>query len=156
MRTRLLALLFFVTAAFPAFAVTPDELLKDPAQEKRARTISAELRCLVCQNQSIDDSDASLAKELRLIVREQIIAGKSDEEIRSYLVDRYGEWVLLRPKLHLDTALLWGLPFIAVAGGGLFLLAAARRKRRASETVMPLNEAELRALEERLGAAKDS
>jgi cytochrome c-type biogenesis protein CcmH len=144
------ALLALILALSPAYAVTPDEVLKDASLEARARTISAELRCLVCQNQSIDDSDASLAKELRLIVRERLTAGDSDAQIRDFLVTRYGEFVLLRPVMHWDTALLWGLPFLAVFGGGLYLFIAARGRRKRQDAVVPLSEAELRLLDSRL------
>jgi cytochrome c-type biogenesis protein CcmH len=136
-----------------AFAVTPDEVLKDPALETRARSISAELRCLVCQNQSIDDSDATLAKDLRVIVRERLVAGDSDDQIRAFVVQRFGEFVLLRPSFTLATALLWGLPFLAVLGGGVFLLVSARRKRQLGAAVAPLNAMEQAALQARLDDA---
>jgi cytochrome c-type biogenesis protein CcmH len=137
-----------------AFAVTPGEVLKDPALEQRARAISAELRCLVCQNQSIDDSDASLAKDLRAIVRERLLAGDSDVEIRAFVVQRYGEFVLLRPPFSLGTALLWTLPFLAVFGGMIFLVMAARRKKAVLQVVEPLSEAELAELDKRLDTGK--
>ena len=93
-----------------AFAVDPGEKLADPALEARARAIAAELRCLVCQNQSIDDSDAPLAKDLRLLLRERLSAGASDAEAKAYIVSRYGDFVLLRPPLKPQTLLLWGAP----------------------------------------------
>jgi cytochrome c-type biogenesis protein CcmH len=133
-----------------AFAVTPDEVLKDAGLEQRARAISAELRCLVCQNQSIDDSDASLAKDLRVIVRERLLAGDSDDQIRAFVVARYGEFVLLRPPFGAGTALLWSLPFLAVIGGIVFLVLATRKKRVILQSVEPLNAAELSELERRL------
>jgi len=97
-----------------AHALEPSELLKDPALEERARHISAELRCLVCQNQSIDDSDAPLARDLRQLVRERLVAGDTDAEVRSFLVARYGEFVLLKPPLSLHTLLLWGTPLMTL------------------------------------------
>lgn len=105
--------------AAPAFAVLPSEQLADPAMEARARAISQELRCVVCQNQSIDDSDAPLAHDLRVIVREQLRLGKSDNETKDYLVSRYGSYVLLRPPLRPDTWLLWLGPFAALGLGAL-------------------------------------
>jgi cytochrome c-type biogenesis protein CcmH len=136
----------------PAWAVPPDEMLKDAGLEARARAISSELRCLVCQNQSIDDSDASLAKDLRIIVRERLVAGDSDAAIKDYLVQRYGTFVLLRPPLGFDTALLWALPFLAVIAGGAYMLASTRRARRGPEAA-PLSPAELAQLDARLDDA---
>ena len=138
-------LLFLLLLSTPALAVTsPAEMLKDPAQEARARELSRELRCLVCQNQSIDDSDADLARDLRRIVRERIAAGDSDEAILSYLVDRYGQFVLLRPPLEPATWLLWlGPAAVLLLGAGL-LVAFYRSRRR--ETPAP---AELSAEEQR-------
>src|SRR3954470_10008409 len=104
--------------AAPAFAVQPDEILKDPVLESRARTLSQELRCMVCQNQSIDDSDAPLAKDLRVLVRERLTAGDSDSQVISFLVARYGEFVLLKPRLSMHTLFLWLAPFAAVVLGG--------------------------------------
>jgi len=108
----LLTTLFILFAANTALAVLPEEMLKNPQQELRARNISAELRCLVCQNQSIDDSNASLAKDLRVIVRERILAGDDDKKVVDYIVSRYGNYVLLKPPFQMDTALLWLLPFM--------------------------------------------
>src|SRR3954451_12677102 len=102
-----LALLAALVFSASAFAVQPDEVLKDPALEKRAREISSGLRCLVCQNQSIDDSDAQLAKDLRLLVRERLVAGDTDGQVRDFLVQRYGEFVLLRPTFRGRTLVLW-------------------------------------------------
>ena len=104
--------LFLFALAFAAQAVMPDEMLKDPVLESRAREISQNLRCLVCQNQSIDDSNAPLAKDLRVIVRERLTAGDSNEQVVGYVVQRYGNYVLLKPPFQGDTALLWLLPFI--------------------------------------------
>ncbi|AHG44633.1 cytochrome C [Rhizobium leguminosarum bv. trifolii CB782] len=124
--------LFLVLAmmlmAAPAFAVNPDEVLADPALEARARALSAELRCMVCQNQSIDDSNADLAKDLRLLVRERITDGDSDEAVLNYIVSRYGEFVLLKPRFSMKTGLLWGAPVLLVLAGGLSLLFLARRR----------------------------
>jgi cytochrome c-type biogenesis protein CcmH len=114
--------------AAPAFAVNPDEVLADPALEARARTLSAELRCMVCQNQSIDDSNADLAKDLRLLVRERITDGDSDEAVLTYIVSRYGEFVLLKPRVSMKTVLLWGAPVLLVLAGGLSLLVFARKR----------------------------
>jgi cytochrome c-type biogenesis protein CcmH len=138
-------LLFLLLLSTPALAVTsPAEMLKDPAQEARARELSRELRCLVCQNQSIDDSDADLARDLRRIVRERIAAGDSDEAILSYLVDRYGQFVLLRPPLEPATWLLWlGPAAVLLLGAGL-LVAFYRSRRRE-----PAAPAELSAEEQR-------
>ena len=125
---RFLLVLALMMAAAPAFAVNPDEMLSDPALEARARTLSAELRCMVCQNQSIDDSNAELAKDLRLLVRERIKDGDSDEQVLDYIVSRYGEFVLLKPRFSIKTVLLWGAPVLLVLAGGLSLLVFARRR----------------------------
>lgn len=119
----LLAVALVTAFASPrtALAVTPQEVLADKALEKRARDISAGLRCLVCQNQSIDDSDAPLAHDLRVLVRERLTAGDTDTEVRDFLVARYGEFVLLKPPLSPATLLLWLMPLIALAGAGLIL-----------------------------------
>ncbi len=124
---RLILLLALLVSAAPAFAVNPDEMLADPVLESRARAISAELRCMVCQNQSIDDSNAELAKDLRLLVRKRITSGDSDEQVVSYIVSRYGEFVLLKPRFETKTLLLWGAPVLLVLLGGLSLLVFARR-----------------------------
>jgi cytochrome c-type biogenesis protein CcmH len=124
----IIALLFALGA--PAFAVEPDEMLDDPVLEARARAISAGLRCLVCQNQSIDDSDAELAGDLRVLVRQRLVAGDTDQDVFDYIVARFGEFVLLRPPFDIRTYALWfGAPlvFLAVAVG---LAAGARRLRR--------------------------
>lgn len=109
-------------------AVQPDEIMKDPAQETRARELSRELRCMVCQNQSIDDSDAPLARDLRLLVRERIAAGDSDGQVIKFLVDRYGEFVLLKPRLLPQTILLWGLPPLVLILGAWALWTNGRRR----------------------------
>jgi cytochrome c-type biogenesis protein CcmH len=113
-----------------AYAVQPDEIMSDPAKELRARDLSRELRCMVCQNQSIDDSEAPLARDLRLLVRERIAAGDSDAQVIDFLVTRYGEFVLLKPRLNPHTWLLWLLPPLALAGGGFALWAHGRRRMK--------------------------
>jgi cytochrome c-type biogenesis protein CcmH len=116
-----------------AWAVQPDEMLPDPRLEARARVLSRELRCMVCQNQSIDDSDAPLARDLRLLVRERLRAGDSDQNVLDFLVARYGEFVLLRPRLQWHTALLWLTPVLLLVGGGIALWTLAGRRKRAPE-----------------------
>jgi cytochrome c-type biogenesis protein CcmH len=122
-----LALFAFVLAAPAAFAVQPDELLPDPALEARARALSAELRCLVCQNQSIDDSDASLAKDIRVLIRERISKGESNDEVRDFLVSRYGDFILLKPPLKPETWLLWLSAPLTLGLGALAIFYATRR-----------------------------
>ena len=119
-----------IVGASAAYAVQPDEIMSDPAMESRARDLSRELRCMVCQNQSIDDSEAPLARDLRLLVRERIAAGDSDVQVMDFLVARYGEFVLLKPRFKSHTLLLWLLPPLALAGGGLVLWAHGRRRGR--------------------------
>jgi cytochrome c-type biogenesis protein CcmH len=138
---RLLALLLLLLAS-PVAAVLPDEMLKDPALEARAREISKELRCVVCQNQSIDDSDAPLARDLRIVVREQLTLGKTDAEAMDYIVARYGNFVLLKPPVEPATWVLWLGPFaLLIIGGGA--LAVMSRRRLAPADAAPLTEAEL-------------
>jgi len=129
-----------------AFAVTPDEMLKDPALEARARDLSQELRCMVCQNQSIDDSDAPLAHDLRVLVRERIKSGDSDPQVLDYLVARYGEFILLRPRFELHNLLLWCLPPLALILGFAGLIVAARRRKKAEPEPVTLSAAEQRRL----------
>ena len=131
-RLALLAILFALLAPGAAFAVRPDEMLKDPALEARARHISEELRCLVCQNQSIDDSEASFAHDLRMLVRQRITVGDSNTQVIKFIVARYGDFVLLKPPFQRDTLLLWGLPPFALAAGLAGLLLIARRRRTVS------------------------
>jgi len=142
----ILSLLVALTGA--AAAADPSERLADPALEQRARAISEELRCLVCQNQSIDASDAQLAKDLRIIVRERIAAGDSDDAVRDFLVARYGEFVLLRPRAHGVGLLLWGLPplLLLMAGAGLFLAFRRRTATSGTESLSAEEEAALKAL----------
>jgi cytochrome c-type biogenesis protein CcmH len=139
-----------LSAPLAARAVEPSEMLTDPKLEGRARAVASELRCLVCQNQSIDDSDAPLAKDLRLIVREKLKEGATDAEVRAFVVARYGDFVLLRPPLKTETLVLWGAPLIALLGGGYAIYAAFRRSRRNAVSIpSPLTDAEraqLRAL----------
>ncbi|MET0222324.1 MAG: cytochrome c-type biogenesis protein [Tardiphaga sp.] len=115
-------------AAHPSYAVQPDEIMPDAKQEARARDLSRELRCMVCQNQSIDDSEAPLARDLRLIVRERIATGDSDRQVLDFLVARYGEFVLLKPRFELRTWLLWLLTPLLLIGGGLALWWHNRRR----------------------------
>jgi cytochrome c-type biogenesis protein CcmH len=131
-RLALIVVLFALLAPGAAFAVRPDEMLKDPTLEARARHISEQLRCMVCQNQSIDDSEAPLAHDLRVLVRQRIMAGDNDRQVLDFLVARYGDFVLLKPPFQLDTLLLWGLPPFALAAGLVGLLLMARRRRTVS------------------------
>jgi cytochrome c-type biogenesis protein CcmH len=144
----LLALLLLASAsAMPAWALSdPAEQLPDAAQEQRARIIGRELRCLVCQNQSIEDSDAELARDLRRIVREQVAAGRSDGQVMAYLHDRYGDFVLLRPPFTAGTALLWATPVLALGAGALLVLGL--RRRRAAPAPAALTAAEQARLAE--------
>ncbi|RJF70264.1 cytochrome c-type biogenesis protein [Rhodopseudomonas palustris] len=129
-----LGIVLAVALAAPlAHAVQPDEVMADPAKEARARELSRELRCMVCQNQSIDDSDATLAKDLRLLVRERIAAGDSNKQVLDYLVARYGEFVLLKPRFEAHTLVLWLVPPLVLLGGGLGLWLHIRRRGRAAE-----------------------
>ena len=129
---RIIATVFALLTTTAAFAVQPDEILKDPALETRARALSKELRCMVCQNQSIDDSDAPLARDLRVLVRERLVAGDSDEKVLQFLTDRYGAFVLLKPQFNAETAVLWLAPFIVLLAGGVGLLMFLRRRRVAA------------------------
>ncbi|WP_157015099.1 cytochrome c-type biogenesis protein [Mesorhizobium xinjiangense] len=144
---RIAALLLCALLAWPlaAGAVEPDEVLDDPALEARARSLSAELRCLVCQNQSIDDSNADLARDLRIIVRERLKAGDSDGEVMDFVVSRYGEFVLLKPRFNWRNALLWGTPVVLLLiGGGAILM----RARRAATPTARLSAEEEKALQD--------
>ena len=123
-----------ILAPLAAHAVTPGEMLADPAMEARARIITGELRCLVCQNQSIDDSDAALAKDLRTLVREKLKEGMSDAQVRDYVHARYGDFVLLRPPLNPGTLLLWTAPALALLAGVVALWSASRRNRQTLAT----------------------
>jgi cytochrome c-type biogenesis protein CcmH len=155
MKRLALVLLLLAAMVRPAFAVNPDEVLPDAALEARARAISAELRCMVCQNQSIDDSNAELAKDLRVLVRERIKAGDSDRQVMDYIVSRYGEFVLLKPRLGINTILLWGMPvFLLLAGGAVIARQVSRRRRLAA--VEPLSAEEQTALDAILNKAEKS
>jgi cytochrome c-type biogenesis protein CcmH len=145
----------FLLLALPAHALAPGEALPDPALEARARALSQELRCMVCQNQSIDDSDADLAKDLRRLVRERLVAGDSDRGVLDFIVARYGEFVLLRPVIAPHTLLLWAAPFLALLAGIAGLL-FARRRRGAGEVGPPLSEEERAALEAELGGDSEN
>jgi cytochrome c-type biogenesis protein CcmH len=144
-----LGLAVLVLTALPVCAVQPDEMLADPALEARARSISEGLRCLVCRNENIDDSNADLARDLRLLVRERLVAGDSDDQVVAYLVDRYGEYVLLNPTAKGANLLLWvagpAALLVGLTGAGFYL----RRRRSAAETVVqPLSADEAKRLSE--------
>ncbi len=146
---RLLIVFAFLLTAFPAFAVNPDEVLADPALEARARTLSSQLRCMVCQNQSIDDSNAELARDLRLLVRERLKNGDSDQAVIDYVVSRYGEFVLLNPRLRGETLLLWGAPIVLFLAGATAMILFVR-KRGGKPTGTPLSDVEKAELERAL------
>ncbi|WP_243442616.1 cytochrome c-type biogenesis protein [Sandarakinorhabdus sp. AAP62] len=145
-------MLLALLAASPVAAVMPDEMLPDAAQESRARAISKDLRCVVCQNQSIDDSDAPLARDLRVLVREQIAAGKSDAEVRDYVVARYGNFVLLKPPVEGDTLLLWLGPFAVLLLGGIGIAFWQRRRPTSTQDAAPLSAAERAELDRLAGS----
>lgn len=150
---RLALVACLVGTASPAHAVEPDEVLPDATLEARARDLSTELRCLVCQNQSIDDSDAPLAKDLRVLIRERLVAGDSDGQVIDFVVARYGEFVLLRPRFAPHTWALWlGPPIVFLLGAGLiFTSYRRRRKEAAAVTPAPLSDDERRKLREMTG-----
>jgi cytochrome c-type biogenesis protein CcmH len=143
---RAIALALALATASQALAVQPDEVLQDPVLEARARALSRELRCMVCQNQSIDDSDAPLARDLRILVRERLVAGESDTQVVDFLVKRYGEFVLLQPRFTWHTALLWLGPLALLVGGAIGSVVLSRR-RRAGAT-MPLTADEEKRLDD--------
>jgi cytochrome c-type biogenesis protein CcmH len=145
---RKLLLLFALIALLsgPALAVQPDEVMKDPALETRARALSSELRCLVCQNESIDDSEAPLARDIRLLIRERIGKGESNDAVRAYLVSRYGDFILLKPPFKPETLLLWLSPVIALGLGVAAALYARRRAPSATPRLSADEEARLAAL----------
>jgi cytochrome c-type biogenesis protein CcmH len=154
-RAALAALLLI--AALPASAVQPDEILADPALEARAREISKELRCLVCQNQSIDDSDATLARDIRILVRDRLKAGDSDDAVVSFIVERYGDFVLLRPPFKTSTLLLWIGPALIFAAGIAGVWTWHRRRRTADiPEAKPLSEDERKRLDAILAAKDES
>ena len=149
------ALAAFMIVCGPAFAVEPDEILPDAALEARARAISSGLRCLVCQNQSIDDSNAPLARDLRLLVRERLKAGDSDAQVMRFVEDRYGEFVLLRPALNAHTVLLWLAPLIVLMGAIAVGLRALARRRPQPANAPALTTAEEEKLRSLLAEEKD-
>ncbi|MGB9044623.1 MAG: cytochrome c-type biogenesis protein [Pseudolabrys sp.] len=151
-RFALIVLLMMLAAPEGALSVQPDEMLKDPALETRARDLSRELRCMVCQNQSIDDSEAPLARDLRLLVRERLTKGDSDQQVLDFLVSRYGAFVLLKPPLEWHTLLLWGLPPAALIAGITSLIVMARRRKTASRDTEILSQEE----EQRLSTLVDT
>ncbi|GLS35825.1 cytochrome c biogenesis protein [Mesorhizobium tianshanense] len=141
-RFSLASLILLLTLLFcgTALAVKPDEVLADPALEARARTLSEELRCMVCQNQSIDESDADLARDLRVLVRQRLVAGDTDQQVIDYIVSRYGEFVLLKPRFSLRNALLWGTPVLLLLAGGIFIVLAARSRRATATNALTAEE----------------
>jgi cytochrome c-type biogenesis protein CcmH len=145
---RCLVVVLALAGASSAWAVQPDEILSDSALEARARTLSRELRCMVCQNQSIDDSDAPLARDLRILVRERLQAGDSDGQVLEFLTSRYGEFVLLKPSLSWHNALLWLAPLLVLLVGGAGLMLSLRRKRAATIEAIPLSPDEERRIQE--------
>lgn len=149
-----LGFLLVLQAPAPAGAVQPGEIMKDPALEARARFISKELRCLVCQNQSIDDSNADLARDLRLLVRERLRAGDSNRAVLTYITKRYGDFVLLRPPLKATTLLLWSGPVLALVLG-LWVLIGWFRRRSRSISEPPLSEDERRRLKNIMDRSED-
>jgi cytochrome c-type biogenesis protein CcmH len=142
-----------VALAGPARAVLPSEQLKDPALEARARAIGAQLRCLVCQNQSIDDSDAPLAGDIRVILRERLVAGDTDRQAMDFIVARYGHFVLLNPPIEPQTLLLWFGPALILLIGGAWVVAVARARAPGGEAATALTDQERAALSQRLGGA---
>jgi cytochrome c-type biogenesis protein CcmH len=148
-RAPLVAAFLVALAVAPAWAVSdPAELLSNPAQEARAEAIGARLRCLVCQNESIEDSNADLARDIRTIIRQQVVAGRSNREIVGYMVQRYGSFILLKPPFNALTFALWATPFLAIALGLIIAVGAAwRRHGKRAETPPPLTAAERKRLE---------
>lgn len=153
LRRLAIVLVIFGSALGPASAVAPDEILDDPALEERARALSANLRCMVCQNQSIDDSDAPLAKDLRVLVRERLVAGDTDSQVIDYLVSRYGEFVLLKPRFAFHTLILWATAPLALLAGAIAIFVLIRRKRptaAAAASAPPLSDEEQARLDKLL------
>lgn len=144
---RLLVALLLLLNALPAFAVNPDEILANPALEQRARNLSGQLRCMVCQNQSIDDSNAELARDLRLLVRERLKDGDTDKQVIDYVVSRYGEFVLLKPRFAAKTLILWGMP-IALLLAGIAALLVFMRTRPSQRVVAALSADEQARIDE--------
>ena len=148
-RSLILTCLLFLVPLM-AKAVEPDEIMPDPKLEARARALSAELRCMVCQNELIDESHADLARDLRLLVRERLQAGDGDDQIRAFLVRRYGDFILLKPPFKLETWLLWGAPFLVLLTGACIILVARRRQQSIAPANL-LSEAERAKLDAMLG-----
>ena len=150
-RGLLLALMLSIYAPLPAMAVNPDEVLADPVLEQRARDLSAQLRCMVCQNQSIDDSNAELARDLRVLVRERLSNGDSDEQVIDYVVSRYGEFVLLNPRMSAKTIILWATPVLLLLGGAVAIIVyvRSRPRQRAGAALTPEEQARLDKLLEK-------
>jgi Uncharacterized protein involved in biosynthesis of c-type cytochromes len=150
-RGLLLALMLSILAPLPAMAVNPDEVLADPVLEQRARNLSAQLRCMVCQNQSIDDSNAELARDLRVLVRERLSNGDSDEQVIDYVVSRYGEFVLLNPRMSAKTIILWATPVLLLLGGAVAMIVyvRSRPRQRAVAALTPEEQARLDELLEK-------
>jgi cytochrome c-type biogenesis protein CcmH len=141
--SRALLIVAFALVAASAAAVQPDEIMKDPTLEARARTLSAELRCMVCQNQSIDDSDAPLARDIRLLIRDRIGQGESNDAVRAFLVSRYGNFILLKPPLEPATLLLWASGPLTLALGALGIFLAARHRAGSPPALSADEEARL-------------
>jgi cytochrome c-type biogenesis protein CcmH len=145
---RLVLALCLILVPFAAAAIAPDEVLDDPALEARARDITSELRCVVCQSESIDESNADIARDLRLLVRERLVAGDTDAQAINFIVARYGEYVLLRPPFTFSNAVLWlSGPLFLILGGGIAFAFIRSRSRRETPPLAPLSEAERRRLE---------
>src|SRR5262245_14799617 len=145
-RHAFIVLFVALVASGPSQAVQPDEILKDSVLESRARNLARELRCMVCQNQSIDDSEAPLARDLRLLVRERLTQGDTDQQVLDFLVSRYGNFVLLRPPLEWHTILLWGLPPAVLIAALVGLMIKARRQRQTASGTEALSQDEERRL----------
>jgi len=143
-----IAVVAFVVGCPVAYGVQPDEIMVDPAKEARARDLSRELRCMVCQNQSIDDSDAPLARDLRILVRDRLKAGDEDKQVLDFLTARYGDFVLLKPRVSWRTAALWGTPAALLLLGGLGLVLVLRRRSPAAAAAPGLTPAEQRRVED--------
>lgn len=151
-----LTLCLALPVAIPAYAVLPDEVLDDPVLEERARDLSAEIRCLVCQNESIDASNAQLARDLRILVRERLVAGDTDQQVLDFLVARYGDYVLLRPPVKGTTALLWfGPAVILLLAGGIIAVRTRASRSRPSTAPLALSDEEKARVEALLNADKE-
>ena len=154
LRAVLMLSALFMTASFEAMAVEPDEILSDPKLEARAREVSVNLRCLVCQNQSIDDSNAELAKDLRVLVRERLIKGDSNDQVVSYIVDRYGEYVLLKPRIGMHTMVLWFGPLLLLLLAGIYFYMNFRSRQVRIRESGPAPKVEALSSEEQAELAK--